>query len=241
MKTKIIAVARWCLLRLPGGRHLYNVLVAKRRAREELRNRLLLQTVGWDVLDKVHETLKEKVAYFADYGTLLGLMRDGQFIAHDNDMDFGVMPGESPARLLRLLIDAGFKFRNAYEYEGRICEFAVLYRGLHMDFFFDQKIEGEFYALLFYKKDGVRYPSKDTLTAFRIRRPAIPYVKEIEIRGHKFNCPENYEDIFLAAYGSNWRTPIQDCHAGEQGARKREELAGFAKFKVPAKRVYELG
>ena len=241
MKTRIIAVLRSVLLRLPYGGALYGRLAKARRRGEERRNRRLLQSEGWEVLRAVHAALSGRFRYFADYGTLLGLVRDHGFIPHDDDMDFGVMPGTSPAGLLRRLLDSGFKYKGAYEHGGRIREIAVFYRGLHMDFFFNERIGDEFYAVLFYAKSGVSYARKDELSAFRVRRPGIGSLEEMEVNGCRFFVPANYEEVLAAAYGDDWRTPVEGRHAGSSARYGLEELPGAARFKVPAARVFALG
>ena len=241
MKTRIISVLRWMLLRLPFGKCVYSRLVKKRRENESLNNRRLLQEKGWEVLDAVHKSLARDFQCFVDYGTLLGLMRDHGFISHDDDMDFGVMPGTSPARLLRRLLDSGFDYKGAYEYGERIREIAVFYHGLHIDFFFNETIDKEFCAFVFYAKSGITYVKGNELSAFRIRRPSIGSIEEVEVNGSKFFIPTNYEEILKAAYGDTWRIPIVGRHAGSSAQYQLEEQPGVAKFKVPASRVFALG
>ena len=241
MKTKIIAISRWMLLRLPIGKRVYSGLVKKRRENETLNNRRLLQEKGWEALDAVHKALAGDFPFFVDYGTLLGLMRDHGFIPHDDDMDFGVMPGTSPAKLLCRLLDSGFDYKGAYEYDGKIREIAVFYHGLHIDFFFDEPIGNEFCAFVFYAKSGVAYVKGDELTAYRIRRPSISSIEEIEVNGCKFFIPSNYKDILVAAYGDSWQIPVEGRHAGSSTRYRLEEQPGVAKFKVPTSRVFALG
>ena len=52
---------------------------------------------GYRVLDEVYEiSIKHNLKCFAVFGSLLGYIREGGFIPHDCDLDFGVLPGTPP-------------------------------------------------------------------------------------------------------------------------------------------------
>ena len=62
----------------------------------EKKKRKALQRNGVEMIKILEKTLSEyNVMYFADYGTLLGIIRDRNFIQWDNDMDYGILIDDS--------------------------------------------------------------------------------------------------------------------------------------------------
>ncbi len=59
---------------------------------------------------------EHEVRYWADSGTLLGLMRSGDVLSYDTDIDFGMWIGDVPrlARLLPSVESAGYSVRCKY-------------------------------------------------------------------------------------------------------------------------------
>jgi len=56
------------------------------------RKRSAIQKYGFDVLDHIHAVLeKEGIVFFLDFGTLLGIVREGRFIDHDVGLDIDVV------------------------------------------------------------------------------------------------------------------------------------------------------
>lgn len=75
------------------------------------RNEYLLKN-GEKILSKIDDIFKEaKIDYWLDYGTLLGCIRDKNFIEYDDDIDLGVIyPIEEKKyeNMVRLFIKKGF-------------------------------------------------------------------------------------------------------------------------------------
>lgn len=143
------------------------------------------------------------IEFIADYGTLLGFVRDNGFIKHDIDMDFSVLSGmQNYKRLVCKLIDCGFSFVHAFDYEGTITEITVRYKGITIDFFNMGRIGDKNYTQ-FYTFDT---PDGDALHRPGIRhfRPNIAGLGHISVYGVDVPVPSNYDEFLSTHYG-NWK------------------------------------
>ena len=56
----------------------------------------ILESKGLDTIMAVEEALSgTDICYFADYGTLLGIIRDNKLISWDDDIDYGILADDS--------------------------------------------------------------------------------------------------------------------------------------------------
>lgn len=90
-----------------------------------------------DVFSKIYECLENKICFWPEFGTLLGIYRDGGFMKHDFDFDFGAF-SEDADDIIEILINNGFV--KSHEYIGiedkNIRECTFEYKGISIDFFF---------------------------------------------------------------------------------------------------------
>ncbi len=77
--------------------------------------RQLWQKKKYKALSEVHRVFsQEKISYFVDFGTLLAMIREKDFLMYDSDLDFGILPN-SPGEevnyqlVRRELKEAGFR------------------------------------------------------------------------------------------------------------------------------------
>ena len=114
------------------GRLIYEPLRKVYRLWAVPRRRRMLKKNGPQVLKDLAVIFKKHgIPAFAAYGTMLGFVRDHGFIAHDDDMDMGVLPGEwTPQRLLRVLLDEekGFRVLFIFKFRDKVTEFKVEYK-----------------------------------------------------------------------------------------------------------------
>lgn len=68
----------------------YDALIGNRKVeRIKAARKAALKEYGNDVLQAVGEVMDElRVDWYVDYGSLLGIIRDGHFIEYDDDLDF---------------------------------------------------------------------------------------------------------------------------------------------------------
>lgn len=127
-------------------------------------------------------------------GTLLGAIRDGGFMAHDKDIDFGMDASVTPAMLDEALSkDARFRrVSNLADDEVLPCHF---FGRIAIDFFRLYREEGALWYGLRWRGHLVQFRHKD----FRLR--------DLSFLGIPTRIPEDSEAHLLEAFGEGWRTP----------------------------------
>ena len=225
MKKRIVSFLKSCAL----GRLIYEPLHRCYRLYSVPHRRRVLRKRGKLVLAHLAEIIKKhNIPAFAAYGTLLGFVRDGGFLPHDDDIDLGVLPGEwSPSRLLKVLIEEedGFSFLFAFSYDGRVTEFKLEYAGVPIDFFFYQDDGEKFFAGSYHYYPEVHYPTSNANSAQRVCEPRIEKLDSINIFNIDFPVPANTEYVLKSLYG-NWRVP--DSNWNDNKHPGIEDLPGFA-------------
>ncbi len=138
--------------------------------------------------------------FFLFFGTLLGAVRENNFIEHDYDTDVGIMEEVRPriAEAAPLLIQAGFEFVRCKEH-GRFLTFMR---------------KGEFIDIYVAKKDR-RFPRRQ---CWNMDGSLLPYdllteFVDLEFSGESFLVPRRYEELLVVMYGTDWRVPKKDCSA----------------------------
>ena len=103
-----------------------------------------LHTLGYKYLNKMTEVLDESgLCYFITYGTLLGMIREGGFLGHDEDIDIGVICDDqfSWERIEDAMKKIGMNKKHQFRLNGEVTEQTYAVDTLSVDFF------------LFYEKD----------------------------------------------------------------------------------------
>jgi hypothetical protein len=131
--------------------------------------------------------------FFIFFGTLLGAVREGDFIAHDYDTDTVVM-AKDRARLLDvapLLIDAGFEFARAKNEHGKI--FTFLRKGEFID--------------VYLAEESRRFPCRPcwNVDGTLISRQLLTEFTDIEFLGVRFRAPRRFDAALVEMYGPDWR------------------------------------
>lgn len=186
-----------------------------------------LQKRGLAIIAEVTDLLKAHgIEVFVDFGTMLGFVRDKRPVKNDRDIDFSLLPDQDLFKVLSVVVNHGFQFVTAYEYDGVITEITTIYKGIHIDFAQYHKDEqGRFYIQAFLP-DLKNDPSK-TL-ARRAFRPEITTIRPYFVKGFVVNVPENYDECLTADYG-NWRVPNYKWHyIKDHNESLNVDLPGYA-------------
>lgn len=155
-----------------------------------------------DALEEVLEALeKVGVRPFVAYGTLLGAVRDGDFIGHDSDADIGYVSAfESPAEAVRESFDLQRKLQDmgypVHRYSGLGLKVLVKendggLRGL--DVFGGFQRDGMLYLM-----GEVGHPFRDEWLYPRTTAP---------LAGRDVPVPAEPDRLLEAMYGEHWRVP----------------------------------
>lgn len=143
--------------------------------------------------------LKNDVHFSLNFGTLLGAIRDHDFIPHDYDLDLSMHERYKPAFFASLpeLYENGVVLCG--HYKGNI--FNLFYKGIicDIDIVFDMVFP---YSLRYYRLLEKCYPKFYTeKTEF------------FEFLGDEYEVPAKPERFLKYMYGKNWRIPQKGRHA----------------------------
>jgi len=151
------------------------------------------------------------IKFWADWGTLLGALRNGKMIPWDYDIDFGMF-NDDALKMLSLSDEVnadGYEFsidRNPQHI--RVVRFFAKevrdydrshYPGYHRGFEFHIDIDPCF-------ADGDRAVFTANLNKSRPLSEVLE-LEEIEFEGMMLPCPKNPISIMESSYGPDWRTP----------------------------------
>lgn len=161
---------------------------------------------GLEAFDLFVTTLKRKgITYWPEFGTLLGIYRDNDFIPHDNDFDFGA-PINQRDRINKALCEVGFSYKHGYycpelDY---IREDTFLYKGVGLDIFYFHNEGASDYCHTFLpfsiSDSQIRYSIK----IFKFTKVSL---KEIVFKGTNITIPVDTHDHLIVSYGRNYMTP----------------------------------
>lgn len=218
-KLKTSSVGRCVYPRLQRAWRSFVIPIRRRR----------LHKYGYDALSRLHKLLTQNnVVYHCEAGTLLGIIRDGGFIKHDDDIDICVPPGSvSLSVLIRIFLDSGYEFVQCLEYGGHISEFTVRDRtGIPIDIFscrYSADAPSKMYQKFPRWSPDREYPNEraNHLLEFEYVRPTG--IKVVKVHGVETVVPENYVEVLDSEFGP-WRVPDPSF---KSEMLKHKELPGF--------------
>lgn len=134
------------------------------------------------------------IKLFLAYGTMLGAVREHDFISHDEDIDLGMSAiyREKLLAMLFKLRDIGFEVCR-YDRRGVI---SFMKDGEYIDIYIFEK-----------ERDGIVACGQEVMPEC-----FIDDLAEYEFLGRRYLAPRDYERYLRFWYGDNWRTPIQYYH-----------------------------
>lgn len=166
------------------------------------KNRPLLGAVPDEAMDALRlgaEALTAAGAtWWVAYGTLLGLVREGRLLAHDNDIDLAVMIGADPVRITEAMEARGLVRVREEEWQGRPSKQKFMLGKVLVDVFF-----------LHPRGDG--FVDHNLFSRFSVLRGTHPPVT-IEMRrlaGLDLPVPSETEAYLRHLYGEDWREPAK--------------------------------
>lgn len=186
----------------PALNKVYRLYSVPARRRNMKRN-------GYRVLDEVYEiSITHNLKCFAVFGSLLGYIREGGFIPHDCDLDFGVLPGTAPSTLARVFVEQyGYKFLHAFSYHGEVTEVTLEKRGVPMDFIFYKVDNVQSWCTVYHWSPDARYTDARQNSVKHVYQAKVTSLQTMTVHGAKVSVPTNYEEFLCSEFGEGWRIP----------------------------------
>ena len=141
---------------------------------------------------------KRNIKFGLIYGTLLGAIREENFIEHDEDTDIFMLQENKP-----MLLDVLFELRN--------IGFEV---GRHTDELTSIIRNGEYIDIYSFKKKGINTRECD---GYIIKNVFLENLEEYEFLGTMFNVPQDTEKLLVHLYGKDWKIPKENTPASNYG------------------------
>lgn len=190
---------------------IYDKVLGDRKAQQEHEEkRKALQETGLDMLRAVEEALgKTNARFYLEYGSLLGMVRDGHFIGHDDDIDFAVYIDESFTweDLETALTKAGMKKLKQFVFRGECTEQTYQMGKLTADFFRHIEEENCGYSFCYHRQEGYIYNSPYEHHAHATIGYKIPGITTMQVGDLEFHIPMEADKYLASIYGEDWRIP----------------------------------
>lgn len=170
-----------------------------------------LHRLGYQYAGNIGTTLeKHNIDYFYTYGTMLGLVRDGGFIVHDNDIDIGVRANEqfSWENLEKAMTEIGFHKKHAFMFNGKITEQTYIKDNVSVDFFLYEMKDDNTMITYFYFNGAGKENGQDLWYVGYYEQAPFKGMQKITCHDVEFRIPECPEQYLEEIYGPDWRTPI---------------------------------
>jgi len=161
---------------------------------------------------------KNNLQFILYYGTLLGAVREHDFIAHDEDIDLAMKMEDLPKLLSMLfeLREAGFEVAR-FE---RGSLLSIIRKGEYIDFYFFDDFEG---------RPDLVYCCRDVFERKYIE-DLMPYT----FLGEEFLIPREYVKYNEFYFGDDWQTPIQFYDFGQsKSSRTKDRILQYIKAMIP--------
>ena len=161
------------------------------------------------------------IPFFLAFGTLLGIVRDGDLLPHDKDLDIGLAWDVSRKEAIAAM-EADERFAKAFpgadgaEKDAWNITFVHTETGIEIDLFFFKPDGGDVLAGLYHRPTPLHW------------RFAAFETKEIDYLGAKWPAPAVPETFLEAIYGPEWQTPDVGFDSLLQGHNRNPEAENVA-------------
>lgn len=193
----------------PILRNIYVFLVTRKYAHIDKKKYKMMHKNGLKAMSKINDVIGNyDCIFFFDMGTMLGAIRDHNFIGHDLDIDVAVVLNEGFDRreFSNYLVKSGFSLKYRYMIDNDAVEESYFVDGVKFDvnyYYINNDYDS---CYLFFRYPDKEYP-RETFDVVELRCDHILSTKMIDFLGIKIPVPSNPEHYLEQRYGPNWRIP----------------------------------
>lgn len=178
--------------------------------KEKEKEKKTLQKFGFEICMQINKALcKTNFIWFYTYGSLLGLIREGQLLKHDRDIDIGIIEDKnfSWKELETTLEKNGFELLHQFLLNPKITERTYVYKNIRIDFFLYSNNKEIATSYVYFRKPSYQYKDNLEFSVSALKSHKIIKIKTLEIEGSQYKVPENSEEYLADIYGKSWKIP----------------------------------
>lgn len=202
----------------------------RRQARLDAERKKAFDEYGQECLELIKEVLdKENIEFWLDYGTLLGAMREKDFIAHDLDLDIGIFYSDNISRIEEALKKVNIKKIREFKLEEKIVEESYEYKGMLFDIFYyfhdNEKMWAHSFTFTNCKLEKNHFDDRDESTGFEGGIKLVNKfrgLEPIEFKGKEYLAPKDPIGYLIENYGPNYNIPIKEWDYFEAPTNREE-------------------
>lgn len=193
-----------------------------------------IQKNGPSVLEETLNMLNDikDVKAFADFGTLLGIVREKGLLKHDMDIDTAVLGRPNLYRYVTMLMERnGYELWREYIFNGKVVEQSYHYKNTKVDVNYYEYTKTGVNTWLFYRDPALKYKNNNR-NIVRMDYSMIDKLKKVKIKNKEIYIPENSEQILEEKYSKNWRTPDKGwIYWQSPSATKLDDIGYFIDYR----------
>ena len=149
------------------------------------------------------------IKYFLNFGSLLGIIRDGKVMDYDLDIDYGIFISrdEDWDKLEKVLTENGAKKERQFMLDDHITDQTYEYMGVSVDFFGHYTDGNYSYEYTYVIKHDCSYSSENEMSAILLKMYNFVGIKKMKFGDTVVSVPDEPEKYLASIYTENWRIP----------------------------------
>lgn len=196
--------------------------------------RKLVQVNGYEIITDMMAVSEEiGIPIWVDWGTLLGLYRDGKIIEHDYDLDVSTwrLDDTMYEKFKSILFLNGYTLVREFNFNNNIVTQTYEKKGVlvDVDYYFGNKEHAWTYSFNISSKSdvkekrGIQYING--MDVFVFHTDNLVFSKKCFNNGISCLAPKDIERRIIEEYGEDWKTPIK---AHDWTKQNNFEYLGFS-------------